>query len=339
MSYKESPNLEVNDRDKQRAALLSMVVGILLLLIKFWAFNMTNSNAIFSDAMESIVNVVAGLLLIFVIYYASQPADTDHPYGHGKIEHFSAAFEGGLISFAALAILFDAARSLIQGHVLHEMGIGLAVVGFAGVVNLLLGLFLIREGKKQSSEAIQASGKHIVSDFWTSFGVVIGLALVTLTGWYWMDSVIAMIVAFFLGRTGLSIVRQSIGGLLDEESEEDLKNLAEIFSKHVSQSVIQIHHLKMIRSGAFHHIDAHLVVPEFWNVKDVHENIDDFEKNVVEDYPNNMELHFHLDPCRRAYCKVCDMPDCPIRLDAFEKRIPVSVKHFRSSEEPEEFRE
>ena len=325
------------DKERSFAAQLSLVVGLALLVVKFWAWGMTHSQAVLSDALESIINVVGAGLLIFVIYYGSQPADEDHPYGHGKIEYFSSAFEGGLITFAAILIMIEASTALIIQKPLHELNFGLYVVIGAGVVNLALGLYLIHKGKTKKSIALKASGKHIITDFWTSVGVAIGLVLVKFTGLIWIDSVTAIVVAVLILKAGLGLFMDAFDGLMDKENPEDIERLSKIFSENMTHLVIQIHHLKVIRSGRYHHIDAHLVVPEYWNVKDIHENILLFEKRVIAAYGYAGEIHFHLDPCRKVYCKFCDVEDCSIRKEQFEKRMPVVIDDLKHIEEPEEF--
>ncbi len=323
---------------RSQAAIVSLVVSTGLLLVKFWAFHQTGSQAVFSDAMESIVNVVASALALFVIFYASRPADQEHPYGHGKMEYFSAAFEGGLISFAAILIMVASIRSLILGPEIERLDIGVIVVLGAGAVNFLLGLYLVRRGQKLSSVALRASGKHALADFWTSLGVGLGLALVALTEMFWLDSVLAFAVGALLARSGFKLVRESVGALLDEEDLEVLKKLAGAFEKHSENGIIQIHHVKTIRSGWYHHIDAHVVLPEFWTVDQVHERMLVFEKRVIQDYPYKGEMNFHFDPCRRAYCKVCDLKDCPIRREPFVERMAPDIEQLRSPHEPSEFR-
>lgn len=325
------------DKDRVFASWVSLVVGVILLLGKFWAYDLTHSQAVLSDALESIINVVGAGLLIFAIRYGSMPADEDHPYGHGKIEYFSAAFEGGLIAFAAILIIEEAIAALIHHRPLMQLGVGIWVVGLAGLANLFLGLFLVREGKSKKSKALEASGKHILSDFWTSVGVVGGLFLVKWTKIMWIDSATAIVVAILLAYTGIKMVKESFDNLMDKEHPEDIQRLAEIFSQNMTQLVIQIHNLKVIRSGRYHHIDAHLVVPEFWNVKDIHENILKFERRVIKNYGYDGEIHFHLDPCRQVYCEYCDVKDCPIRKNEFVERRPVVLEDLRSNEEPEEF--
>ena len=316
------------------AATISLFVGAFLLVFKFWAFNLTNSQAIFSDALESIVNVIVAFLSIFIVNYAIKPVDQDHPYGHGKIEYFSSAFEGGLITFAAFFIMIESLRNYFEGYKIDHIDLGMVVVFFAGGVNFLLGLFLIRMGKKNQSIALRAGGHHVLSDFWTSLGVFLGLVLYYFTGLRWLDSAIAFIVGVYLMITGLRLVKESVGGLMDEENVETLKELAKIFSNNLIDGIIQIHHVKVIRSGPHHHIDAHVVLPEFWTVSESHEKMNLFEKSVIENYEYSGEINFHLDPCRRVYCKVCSLKNCSIRKEAFEERMPILLGHIRSKNEP-----
>lgn len=323
---------------RKKAALISCAVSVVLLLFKAYAYYITNSQAILSDALESIINVLTAFTVLFVISYAAKPKDKEHPYGHGKVEYFSSAFEGGLITFASIMIVLEAINELIKGPSIKALNMGLIILMVAGLINLALGLYLKSSGKKNKSMALTSSGEHILSDFWTSFGVFIGLVVVHFTGLLILDSIIAIIVGVYLGYTGLKIVKKSLAALMDEENIENLKQLSKAFNEHKSETVIQVHHVKLIRSGNFHHIDAHLVVPEFWNVKDVHDHIVGFEKSVLKSYGHKGELNFHLDPCRQAYCKFCDIQDCPIRLEEFEAKLPIKLDHMRNFEEPEEFR-
>ncbi len=293
--------------------------------MKFYAYVLSHSTAVLSDAIESIVNVVAASMALAVIHYASQPADTEHPYGHGKMEFFSAAFEGGLIFFASIVIGFEAVSSLIRGSDIKSINLGLLIMAAAGGINLLLGLYLRYVGRKYKSAALLGSGAHVLSDVWTTAGVLIGLALVLLTGWTWLDPVVALLVATQLGLTGIKIVRGSIGALIDEQDEQALKNLGEAISKHRQEGIINIHNLRIIRSGRFHHIDAHVVVPEFWDVAKTHERTQSFENAVVNDYEFEAEIAFHIDPCEQKYCSRCDLNTCPVRKADFVKLEPFSV--------------
>jgi cation diffusion facilitator family transporter len=281
---------------------------------KFVAYEMTKSTAVLSDAVESIVNVAAALVAVFVMRAVAEPADEEHPYGHGKLEYFSAAFEGGLIAFASLAIANEAFRALFTGRELMQLDLGALVMTGSAVMNLLLGLYLRRVGSLHKSEALKASGTHVLSDVWTSVAVIVALVVVQITGATWLDPAIAILVAVQLGYSGYKIVRQSAGALIDEMEPESLQELAKAFRDNKEPWVIDIHNLKVIRSGHFHHIDGHLVVPEFWDIAKTHEHAGNFERGVVAKYPFDGEIAFHIDPCERKYCEQCEMPDCPIRI-------------------------
>lgn len=327
----------VDDRLARRAAVLSLVVSVVLLVLKFWAYRLTGSQAVFSDALETIVNVVAAGLALVVLGIAHKPADEDHPYGHGKVEFFSAAFEGGLIAFASVMICVEAGQSLVRGGKVEQIGLGLLVTVFAGVINACLGWFLLRQGRRHLSEALEASGRHVLSDFWTTVGVTVGLILVRITGWQLLDPLAALVVGLYLGWTGISLVRRSIGGLLDAEDRGILQGLADVVERTQPSEMIQLHHVRVMRNGRFHHIDAHVVVPEYWDVAEAHFQTREFENKLIREYSHPGELHLHVDPCRRAYCRVCEVTDCPIRRHQFERRLPVSIQELIDPEEPTQF--
>src|SRR6266540_2760818 len=249
---------------------------------------MTGSTAVLSDALESIVNVLAAVFALGGLIFAGRPADRNHPYGHGKIEFFSAAFEGGLIAFAAVVIIYEVVQSLIRGVEVRQLESGLVIVLGAGLVNLVLGWFLVRTGRKHVS--------------------------------------LTAVVALNLMWTGARLVRHAAGGLLDEEDTVLLSRLLEVLRGHVGQGVIRIHHLRAIRSGRFHHVDAHLVVPEFWSVDQAHELAEDLARQVIKEVGVEGELVFHTDPCHRAYCAMCDLDDCLVRREPFHARPPLTLE-------------
>ena len=317
---------EDDRRTRIRAGLISFVVSGVLLAAKYQAYRLTESTAILSDALESIVNVVAAIFAVGGLVFAGRPADRNHPYGHGKIEFFSAAFEGGLIAFAAVLILYEVALGFLFGVRVHDLDIGLLIVLGAGLVNLLLGWFLVRTGRRHESLTLVADGQHVLSDFWTSVGVVVGLLLVRLTGIEWLDPLVAGVVALNLLWTGYRLVRHAAGGLLDEEDTPLLHRLTAVLGGHVGQGVIRVHHLRAMRAGRFHHVDAHLVVPEFWTVERAHQLAEDLAARVIRDLGVRGEIAFHTDPCHRVYCGMCDLPDCPVRREPFRSRPPLTVE-------------
>lgn len=323
-------------RTRMRVAMLTFVVGVAVLGIKFWAHNITGSQAIYSDAVESIVNVLTALVGVMVIYYASKPVDQDHPYGHGKVEYFSAAFEGGLITLAAIFVFIEAIKAHLADESIHELNKGMVLIAVAGLINLIMGYVLKIYGQKYASPTLSSAGTHLMIDFWTTAGAIGGIAVVKWTQIFWIDRLVAVALGVHMAVSGLRLVFQSIGGLLDAEDLKILSRLAEIFEKHAGEGIIQIHHTKVIRSGWFHHIDAHVVVPEFWTIEQAHKRLELFEKNVIADYEYGGEANFHLDPCQRRYCSVCDYQNCPIRERPFEARMPVILEHLRSTTEPED---
>lgn len=308
------------NKERKFASYLSLIFGIILLCFKFYAYHITNSQSIFSDALESIVNVVAAVITVIVIIVAAKPADEDHPYGHGKIESMASTFEGGAILLAGILIIIQAIQVFFHGAKVSEIDSGLTIVVGAGIVNGLLGWFLFTRGKKLHSEALKSGGLHLVTDTLTSVGVLIGLLMVKYTGLNWIDPVVAAIFGAMLVFTGGKILIRSGNILIDGHDIDTLKLITALFQKHYRPGVIQIHFTRVIRSGNYHHIDCHMVIPEFWTVLEAHEFSEKFEKSVINDYPVDGELHIHHDPCHKAYCVSCELANCPIRQAEFKER-------------------
>lgn len=322
------------DSIRNRAAWISAIASILIFTMKIVAYKITGSTAVLSDALESIVNVVASIVALFVIRFASQPADSSHPYGHGKAESFSSTFEGGMILFASIMIIGEAAKALLFHEPTQKLELGLVIVAGAALLNLVLGLYLKRVGTTHHSEALRASGAHVLSDVWTTVGIMAGLGLVLVTKISWLDPLIAIGVGLQLAFSGYKIVRGSLGVLMDEQDEDILSDLANSLNKNRTAGIIDIHHLRTIRSGRFHHVDAHLVVPEYWDIAHVHGVIEEFEDHVVRDYDFDGELAFHLDPCKKSYCAVCDVEQCPIRQEPFRQAPHFTVKSLTGAPQP-----
>ena len=318
------PPLPASARERLRAVVISLVAGSALLALKFFGFTLTGSTAVYSDAMESIVNVVAAAFALGAIAFAARPADANHPYGHGKMEFFTAVFEGGLVAFAAVMILYESVQSLLRGPEVREIDTGLLIVVGAGVGNLVLGTYLVRAGKRTGSPALVADGKHVISDFWTSAGVAVGLLLVKATGLLWLDPAAAAFVAILLGITGFRLVRQAAGGLLDEEDPALLEELASLFARVPVEGAIEVHEVRAIRSGSHIHVDAHVVVPEFWTVDRSHDTAEAMERWLLANWSREGELVFHVDPCRRVYCARCPLADCAVRTAPFQARPVVT---------------
>ena len=320
------PSVVEDARIRLRAGLISLVVAVLMLAAKYQAYRMTGSTAVLSDALESIVNVVAAVFALGGLVFAGRPADRNHPYGHGKIEFFSAAFEGGLIAFASVLIVYEAIRSLLAGPEVRQIGAGGLIVLGAGLVNLALGFYLVRTGRRYASLTLVADGKHVLADFWTSVGVVVGLGLVHLTGRAWVDPLAALLVALSLMWTGFQLVRHAAGGLLDEEDPVLLSRVLNALQGYIGGGVIRVHHLRAIRAGRFQHVEAHLVVPEFWSVERAHDLSEDVAARVMRDLGVEGEMVFHTDPCHRIYCAMCDLEECGIRREPFRSAMPLTLE-------------
>lgn len=312
-----------NDKERKWISIVALVVGIVLLVLKFYAYKVTHSQSIFSDALESIVNVVAGIITLIVIVVASKPADDDHPYGHGKVESMAASFEGGAILLAGVLIIIQAIQAFYDGINLEKLNIGLYITVFAGLVNGVMGYVIRARGIHLHSEALRSSGAHLMTDALTSIGVIVSLMLVKFTGVLWLDPTIAIVFGLALSYSGVRILIRSGYVLMDGLDKDTLKRIAELFEKNYMPGVIDIHYTRVIRSGNFHHIDCHMVIPEFWSVYEAHHFSEKFEANFLADYPVAAELKIHLDPCRRVYCENCEVGDCPIRQRAFVRRIPL----------------
>lgn len=315
-------------QERKFASLLSLIFGFILLGFKFYAYHVTNSQSIFSDALESIVNVVAAIITVLVIIASAKPADEEHPYGHGKIESMASTFEGGAILLAGILIVIQSVQVFFHGANVSDVNVGLIIVVGAGIVNGLLGVYLFTRGKNLHSEALKSSGLHLLTDTMTSVGVLVGLLLVKFTGMNWIDPVVAAIFGALLVYTGGGILIRSGNILVDAHDVDTLQMIAKLFQKHYRPGVIQIHFTRVIRSGSYHHIDCHMVIPEFWTVLEAHDFSEEFEESIIQDYPVDGELHIHHDPCRRAFCVSCELSNCPIRQAPFKERKILSFEEI-----------
>jgi cation diffusion facilitator family transporter len=302
---------------KRQAALISLIVGFLMLVMKTAAYFITHSAAILSDAIESIVHVAATSMAFYSVILSARPADESHPYGHGKIEFFSAGIEGGLIVVAAAAIIFEAVRGIIFGRELAALDTGMLLTFAASVINLVLGWFLIKRGKRTRSLTLVADGKHVLTDSWTSFGVVAGLLLVRFTGIELLDPLVAIAVALNILVSGYQLMRVSVGGLMDESDKETLTRVVAIINQRRSAEWITVHHLRVMRSGQMHHVDFHLTIPFYWNVEKAHTFQHAVESELVAGLHNHAQALIHLDPCVPSCCRMCNVQPCSERSTPF----------------------
>lgn len=316
-----------------RAGWLALVTGTLVFAVKLWAWWLTGSAAVLSDALESIVNVVAGGLLLYSLHVSIRPADRDHPYGHGKVEFFSAGVEGTLIGVAALLIATEAVRQLVAGPRLRQLDVGLVLVTAATAANATLGWYLIRVGRRVHSLALVADGKHLLTDVVTSVGVIAGLAAVRITGWDVLDPVVAVAVALHILRTGWELVRQAVGGLMDEADPGSLHRMVEALEDAREPWCIDAHSLRAWRSGHTQHVDLHLVVPRYFDADRLHEISDRVEDVLLAAAGLPGEAIVHFDPCRPRHCAGCAVDPCPVRSTPFTARRPLDQEHATRADE------
>lgn len=319
---------------KQQAKAMRWVLftGALVMLIKFSAYFLTHSQAIFSDALESIINLVAGAFALFSIYYAAQPRDENHPYGHGKIEFFAAGFEGAMILVAGIGIILKSAAALLHQSPVHELGLGMGLTLAAGLMNYLLGRFLLKKGKKLQSITLEADGLHLLSDTYSSLALLGGLLLIQLTGLFWLDSVLAILFALFIIFTGYKLLRKSLAGLMDEVDEQILKQIETLLNNNRKEEWIDVHNLRVLQYGASYHIDCHLTLPWYWSLEQAHQEVISFENIFRQAFPERIELFIHTDPCLPLSCQVCSISSCPQRRHAFSKKIAWQLNRLVKNE-------
>jgi cation diffusion facilitator family transporter len=279
-----SPN--VNRSSLTHFAWLSITAALVTIGLKTAAYFITGSVGLLSDALESLVNLVGGVMALAMLTVAARPADEDHAYGHGKAEYFSSGVEGGLILVAAVSIAVAAVMRLITPKPLEAVGLGLAVSVAASVVNLGVALLLLRAGRTHNSITLEANAHHLLTDVWTSVGVIAGVGLVALTKWLWLDPVVALLVAANIVWTGIQIVRRSIAGLMDIALPAgDMAAVRKVLQTY-EQTGIQFHALRSRQSGARKFISTHVLVPGNWAVQRGHELLDKIEADIRRALPD-----------------------------------------------------
>jgi len=310
---------------------LVTAISVVLFLLKILAWYITNSVSILTDALESIVNVIAGFIGVYSLYISGKPKDTDHPYGHGKVEFISAAIEGTLISVAGLFIIYEAISNLRQPHAITQLDYGIIIISATAIINFIAGSWCVRVGKKTNSLALIASGKHLRSDTYTTAGIVGGLILLYLTGISWIDSAVAILFSLIIIVTGYKILRSSVAGIMDESDEALMKEVVDSLNANRTVNWIDLHNLRIIKYGPTLHLDCHLTVPWYFNVNEAHDEIDRLSGLVRRQYGESVELFVHSDGCMPFSCPICDKFECAVRQHAFQKKIPWTIENISSN--------
>lgn len=297
------------------------ILSVLLFLGKIFAWYLTQSVSILTDALESTVNIITGFIGLYSVSLASKPRDLNHPYGHGKIEFISAAIEGALIFIAGLFIIYTSILQLIFPKPLQKLDLGILITAVAGLANYFSGVYAIRKGKEFRSATLEAAGNHIRTDAFSTFAIIAGLTLLWLTDWHWIDSMVALVFAVFILVSGYRILRKSLAGIMDEADEKLLDSVIGFLEKNRRPQWIDMHNIRVIFYGERMHIDAHVTLPWYYRVERAEKEIHDIQDLIAGRFNNQVELFAHVDACAYFSCKLCALEECPVRQEDFQKQL------------------
>lgn len=285
----------MSDNNLKRFAWLSIAAALATILLKTLAWRLTGSVGLLSDAMESVVNLAGAVMALWMLHLAAQPADSNHAYGHSKAEYFASAFEGILIILAAIGIGWTAIDRLFHPRPLEQLGIGLAVSVFASVINFVVARILMAAGRQYRSITLEADAQHLMTDVWTSVGVLVGIGAVALSGWSWLDPVVALLVAVNIVWTGVQLVRRSADGLMDVALPREQQEIIEKVLDGFRQERTDFHALLTRQAGARAFVSMHVLVPGEWTVQRGHDKVDEIEAAIRKALPHAHVLT-HLEP-------------------------------------------
>lgn len=275
---------------------LSIATAVVTILLKFYAYLVTDSVGLLSDALESLVNLFAAIFALIMLNLSERPADRKHEFGHSKAEYFSSAIEGALILVAAFSIIYSAIPRIIRPTELENVGVGLLFSLLASLLNLVVGLILIRNGKKHKSLVLEADGKHLMTDVWTSTGVIVGILLVRLTGWLILDPIIAILVALNIVYTGYRLISRSASGLMDAAIPDDELQKIISYLDSLKEEHITYHSLMTRAAGRRKFVSLHLLVPGKWTIKQGHDFADMVEETIENMFEEPTTVSTHLEP-------------------------------------------
>ena len=301
------------------------IASAILLIVKFWAYYITYSVSVLTDALESIVNVVAGFIGLYSLYVAAKPRDTDHPYGHGKAEFISAAVEGTLVLSAGVLVIFTAIKNLFYPVPIQQLSVGIYLVAGSAIINWVLGFISLQQGKRNNSLALKASGRHLQTDTYSTAAIIVGLVLISYTGYVWIDGVVAIGFGLFIIYTGYKILRVSLAGIMDEADMELLEKMVHILESNRCNNWVDLHNLRVIKYGNLLHVDCHLTVPWYFNIHQAHAEIDTLASLIRTNFGESLELFVHSDGCLYFQCAICKKEDCPVRQHPFQKTVEWSL--------------
>ncbi|MBC6990954.1 MULTISPECIES: cation diffusion facilitator family transporter [Hymenobacter] len=320
------------NKTKNRLGLLSLVVSAVLVAIKFYAYYLTKSQAVLTDALESIINVFTSGFALYSLYLAGLPKDENHPYGHGKIEYLSVGFEGALILIAGVYIFYSATVALLHPHPVARPDSGIALLGATALINLGVGFVLVKSGKKLSSVALVGDGQHLYLDAVSTLVSCVALVLVAATGNVLFDSGAALLLGLFIVVNGFRMVRRSVSGLMDESDVDIVDQVIAELQRYRQPSWIDVHNLRVLRYGANLHIDCHIQMPYYFSLEETHNELNKIEDLIKQRFDVEVEMFVHADPCTFAACSLCHMTECPVRQHAFRHEITWTLSNAVKNE-------
>lgn len=304
-----------------------LAVGLLLLIGKFIAYWITGSVGILTDAMESIVNVAAGAMGLWSLWVSSKPKDANHPFGHGKIEMLTASLEGLMVGAAGVLIIYEGVQKILSPEMPQRLDIGILIVAVAGVVNWILGAWSIRVGKKGSSMALVSGGRHLQSDTYSTIGLIVGLVLLYVTDIAWIDGALGLVFGAVIVATGVQILFKTTRSLMDTSDRVDIDRVVELVDKNRHPTWIDVHDLRVVSYGESIHLDCHLTVPWWFDIRQGHDQCDALEELLVEGLkPNEAMVSVHADPCDERLCGYCLVDSCTHRAKPFAEQLTVSTE-------------
>ena len=301
-------------------------VGIILMLVKFFTWWLTNSNAVLSDALESILNIGTGFFALYSLYVSNTPQDKNHPYGHGKIEFLLAGVEGAMIGLTGLFIISKSGYNLVYPNEVHELEMGIILTVFSGGINLLMGILLLQRSKLFNNLVLESEARHLISDGITSVGLIVGLVLILLTGQVWVDQLVAIGIGVLILNSGYKLIRTAVAGIMDEADLKLIEEIVEKVDKNRKPEWIDLHNFRVIKYGSKLHVDCHLTIPWYFNQVEAHREITKFENEVGRHCGDSVELFVHADPCEPPeMCKMCAVENCSHRKHPQKKIVEWTV--------------
>jgi cation diffusion facilitator family transporter len=324
--------LEGEQRQKRLSLKYVIIGGVLVLAIKSYAYFITWSNAILSDVFESVLNLAACTFTMFSLYFSGKPRNSKYPYGHGKMEFLAAGIEGCIVFLAGAFIAGKAFYNLIYPQGISGIDKGISFEAGAAVLNLAIGLYLVNRSKKFDSLILNADGKRILTDAYSTFALIGALFIVLLTRLQWLDGIIAIISGLLIVRTGIKIIRGALPGLLETADTVVLEEVVNVLQNNSRPAWIDIQNMRSSHYGMYIYIDCHITMPWYWNAKDCFAQVQDAELIINQYFKQRVDLFVQVEPCRPKHCHMCLIEDCPVRQFPYQGKLPLNLKTMMQKE-------